>query len=198
MPKQSSTKSQRTSSDKRPRVKIISEKVAYQGPVFGVTTFHVKEPGGIEVRRDVVTHSGSVVVMPVDDSGTKPKVLLVRQYRQPARQYLWEFPAGRIDKHKGEASLAGAKRELIEETGITAKKWELAFRFWASPGFLDETMDLYVARAITHGDAQPEDDENIEIRWFPLKTAVRMAMSGEIPDAKTIAGILWLARKMKL
>src|SRR5579884_2769161 len=144
----------RSATKKRaPRMKVLSEKVAYEGPVFGVTTFYVKEPGGIEVRRDVVTHSGSVVVMPVDDSAKTPRVLLVRQYRQPARQYLWEFPAGRKDE--GEDSLAGAKRELIEETGITAKRWELAFRFWASPGFLDETMDLYVARGITHGEAQP-------------------------------------------
>ena|SRR5438270_6564728 len=180
-------------SGSKPRVQIVSEKVRYKGPVFGVTTFEVKEPGGVKARRDVVTHSGSVVVIAVDD---RDRVLLVRQYRHPARDYLWELPAGRKDE--GEDALTGAQRELTEETGITAKKWTHAFRFWASPGFLDESMDLFLAQKLTQGEATPEEDENIEMHFIPLKRAVSMVMRGEIVDAKTIAGVLWLARKRKV
>ncbi|HEY0566212.1 MAG TPA: NUDIX hydrolase [Terriglobales bacterium] len=198
MPAKTKSKSaKKAAKSTRPRVKVVSEKQAYKGPVFGVTTFEVQEPGGVRARRDVVTHSGSVVVIAVDEQrGHEPRVLLVRQYRHPARQYLWELPAGRRDE--GEDAVEGAKRELIEETGLTARKWTHAFRFWASPGFLDETMDLFLARNLTHGEAQPEEDENIEMRWLPIPRAVRMCMNGEVQDAKTIAGVLWLARKMKL
>ena len=181
----------------KPRVKIISRKQLYSGPVFGVTTFELQEPGGIRARRDVVTHSGSVVVLALDEQPDhEPKVLLVRQYRHPARDYLWELPAGRKDE--GEDVLAGAKRELLEETGISAHKWKHAFRFWASPGFLDETMDIFLARNLTHGEATPEEDENIQVKFVPLSRAVRMVMSGKIVDAKTMTGILWLARKLGL
>ena len=177
----------------KPRVKIVSEKVRYTGPVFGVTTYEVQEPGGVKARRDVVTHSGSVVVIAVDD---RDRVLLVKQYRHPARDYLWELPAGRKDE--GEDLLTGAKRELAEETGIAAKRWSHAFRFWSSPGFLDETMDLFLAEKLAYGEATPEEDERIEILFVPLKRALRMVMSGEIVDAKTMAGILWLARQRKI
>lgn len=174
-----------------PRISILSQEQVYDGPVFGVTTYFVREPGGIKARRDVVTHSGSVVVIALDERGTAPKVLLVRQYRLPARQWLWELPAGR--KEPGESALGGAKRELKEETGVTARRWKHAFRFWASPGFLAETMDIFLARDLAMGEATPEEDENIEVRWLQLRRAQRMAMRGEIEDAKTMAGVLWLA-----
>lgn len=181
---------------RKPRVKIVSRKQAYQGPVFGVTTYEVQEPGGIKVRRDVVTHSGSVVILAVEESQHHhgPKVLLIRQYRHPVRDYLWELPAGRKDE--GEELLAGAKRELLEETGISARRWKHGFRFWASPGFLDETMDIFLAQGLTHGEAQPEEDENIEVSFVPLSQAVQMVMQGKIVDAKTMTGILWLARQL--
>lgn len=143
------------------------------------------------MRRDVVRHQGSVVVMPVDDSGKEPRILLARQYRHAAARPMWELSAGRIDE--GETALEAAKRELIEETGFRAKKWEKAMFFYVSPGFLDETMTIYVARDLQKGEAEPEEDEVIAIRFFPLSQAVRMATSGKILDAKTIAGILWLS-----
>jgi ADP-ribose pyrophosphatase len=179
------------------KARALSTRVVYRGPVFHVTTDRVREPGGIVVRRDVVRHSGSVVIMPVDDTGTEARVLLARQYRHPAEDVLWELPAGRIDP--GEDALAGAKRELVEETGYTASHWERILFFYASPGFLDETMAVYLATGLKRGAAQPEEDELISKRFFPLSSAVRMVMNGALRDGKTIASVLWLdkTRAMK-
>jgi ADP-ribose pyrophosphatase len=108
---------------------------------------------------------------------------------------LWELPAGRIDE--GENDLAAAKRELLEETGYTASRWRRILHFYASPGFLAEAMNLYFARGLRAGPAQPEADEVIQIRMVPLSAAVRMVMQGTIKDGKTIAGILWLSQSLK-
>jgi ADP-ribose pyrophosphatase len=172
------------------KARVLSSKEAYRGPVFWVTTDKVLEPTGVRVRRDVVRHSGSVVILAVDQSSGTPKVLLEKQYRHPAQSFLYELPAGRIDK--GENELKAAKRELLEETGYSARNWKRVLRFWASPGFVAEAMSVYLARDLRPGTAQPEDDEVIEIKFFPLEEAVTMVMSGTIQDAKTIAGVLWL------
>jgi ADP-ribose pyrophosphatase len=129
-------------------------------------------------------------VLAVDRSN---RVLLERQYRYAAGQRMWELPAGRIDP--GESPLAAAKRELIEETGYRAAKWTKALFFYVSPGFLSESMTVYVARGLTQGQAEPEDDERIKVRFFPLGQAVAMAMAGKIVDAKTISSLLWLEKK---
>ncbi len=180
---------------KTKRARIVSSRISYKGPVFSVTTDEVEEPGGIRARRDVVRHTGSVVVLAVDDSGAEPRILLERQYRHAARQFLWELPAGRIDK--GERELAAAKRELLEETGYRARSWKKALHFYVSPGFLDETMSIYLALGLEAGVAQPEEDEKIAIRFFSLSGAVRMATNGVIRDAKTISGIMWLASTVR-
>jgi len=175
--------------------RVISTKTVFRGPVFSVNTDEVEEPGNIRVRRDVVRHSGSIVVLPLDESGSTPRVLLERQFRYAAGMRMWELPAGRVDA--GEKNLAAAKRELIEETGYTASRWEKALFFYVSPGFLDESMTVYLARGLKKGIAQPEEDERIAVRFFPLQQAVRMAMTGKIVDAKTIASLLWLEKKLQ-
>jgi len=179
----------------KPQAKVISSKVVYRGPVFYVTTDFVKEPGGVASRRDMVRHQGSVVIMAVDDSTSDPRVLIARQYRHASRRQMWELPAGRIDE--GESALVAARRELLEETGVTAKRWKRALFFWVSPGFLDETMSVYLATGLTRGKATPEEDENIRIRFFPLSQAAKMAAGGKFQDAKTIASILWLDRQWR-
>ena len=174
------------------KARVLSSKEVYRGPVFWITTDYVLEPTGVRVRRDVVRHSGSVVVLAVEDGGREPRVLLEKQYRHAARKFLYELPAGRIDE--GENELKAAKRELVEETGYSARSWKRVLRFWASPGFVAEGMSIYLARGLRLGAAQPEDDEVIEIQLTPLKKAVSMVMNRTIQDAKTIAGVLWLAQ----
>ena len=172
-------------------LKVLSSKVAYKGKVFSVTTDKIEEPNGIRATRDVIRHSGSVVILAVDETGREPRVLLERQYRYAAQEYLWELPAGRIDP--GETALAGAKRELLEETGYRAKTWKKILHFFASPGFLDETMTIFLARDLSAGEARPEADESIECHMIPLSQALGLVFQGNIHDGKALAGLLWLA-----
>ena len=172
------------------KARLLSSKIAYNGPAFQVSTDHVLEPSGVTTWRDIVHHSGSVVVLAVDDSGKEPRVLLEHQYRHAAQQYLWELPAGRIDK--GEKPMPAAKRELMEETGYRAKRWRRILYFFASPGFVGEPMSLFLAEGLSLGEATPEDDEVIHNEFVPLSTAVKMVIGGKIRDAKTICGVLWL------
>jgi ADP-ribose pyrophosphatase len=195
MPK-SSRSSKRTRPSKKAR--LLSSRTVYRGPVFWITTDHVQEPGGIRVRRDLIHHSGSVVILAVDQSGDQsgstPRVLLERQYRHAAGDYLWELPAGRIDP--GEHELKAAKRELLEETGYTAAHWRRILKFYASPGFMAETMSVFLATGLTAGIAQPEEDEIIYKKLVPLPTAVRMVTGGTIRDGKTISSVLWLQHRI--
>jgi ADP-ribose pyrophosphatase len=177
------------------KARVLSSREVYNGPAFRVTADEVLEPSGVRTRRDIVRHSGSVVILAVDESGTEPSVLLERQYRHAAGQLLWELPAGRIDE--GENDLVAAKRELLEETGYSASKWRRILHFYASPGFLAEAMNLYYARGLRAGKAEPEDDEVIHVRFTALSAAVRMVMRGTIKDAKTISGILWLSQSQR-
>jgi ADP-ribose pyrophosphatase len=184
----------KTAGTKSKQARVLSSRISYQGPVFSVTTDQVEEPGGVRARRDVIRHSGSIVVLAVDDAArkTEPRILLERQYRHAAQSMMWELPAGRIDD--GETALTAAKRELLEETGYSARHWKRILHFYVSPGFLDETMTIYLARGLQGGKAQPEADERIATRFFGLSEARRMALNGRIRDAKTICGVLWLAQ----
>ena len=178
------------------KAQIVTSKLAYQGKVFSVYTEKVREPNGVEAIRDVVRHSGSVVILAVDDTNPRnPLVVIERQFRHAADQYLLELPAGRVEP--GEKTLAAAKRELIEETGFRASKWTKLVRYYASPGFVAEWMEIYLATGIKAGVAQPEEDEKIEVTLVPLKQLVKMCTSGEIHDGKTIIGALTYAQLLR-
>jgi ADP-ribose pyrophosphatase len=174
--------------------RVVSSETAFTGRVFNVVSQQVEEPDGVLVHREIVQHHGSIVILALDQSTNPPRLLLERQYRHAAGARLWELPAGSLEP--GEQKLAAAKRELKEETGYTAAKWEKALFFYVSPGFLTETMAVFLARGLKKGKAQPEEDERIAVRFFPLPQAVQMASRGKIKDAKTLASILWLDRKL--
>jgi ADP-ribose pyrophosphatase len=174
-------------------VRVLSSRVVFRGPVFNVTHDEVVEPSGVRAKRDIVRHPGSVVVLAVDETRREPRVLLERQYRYAADDYLWELPAGRIDE--GETELAAAKRELLEETGYTATSWQRLVRYYASPGFIDETMAIYLARDLHPGDAHPEEDESIRTRLFSLSDALHMVVTGKVRDGKTLIGLLLFEKK---
>jgi ADP-ribose pyrophosphatase len=173
-------------------MKTISSEELIRTSIFHVTMDHALDPDGFEIRRAIVQHPGSTVVMPVDE---KRRVLLVRQYRLPAQQYLWELPAGRIDP--GENALQAAKRELREETGCRAKKFIKLAAFYPSPGFLAEKMTIYLAKEITLGQAEPMEDERIQTRWFTAKEIDELIRSRKILDAKTMIGFLRWQRYLK-
>jgi ADP-ribose pyrophosphatase len=174
------------------KAEVLSSKTVYKGPAFSVSSDRVREPNGVVARRDVVRHSGSAVILAVDDSRPDPRILLERQYRYAADAYLWELPAGRVDP--GEKPLAGAKRELLEETGFKAKRWRKMVRYFASPGFLGEFMQVFIAEGLTLGEAQPEYDEQIEIEMVPLSRLITMIEEGKIHDGKTLISVMLYAR----
>jgi len=164
-------------------MKLLSSTEIAKTPILRVTLDRAIDPDGFEIKRAIVQHGGSAVMMPVDARG---RILLVRQYRLPARQYLWELPAGRLDP--GETPLKAARRELIEETGYRAKQWKKIAVFYPSPGFLAEKMTIFLATGLTAGRSTPMEDERIEARWFTPRELKSWIDSGKIIDAKTMIG----------
>ncbi len=170
-------------------MKITKSKEVYRCGLFWVTEDEAKDKTGFEIKRSIVRHNGSAVMMAVDE---KNRVMLVRQYRLPTKQSLWEIPAGKIDD--GENALQAAKRELIEETGLRAKKWKKLVSFFPSPGYVQEKMTIFLATELTQGESQPMEDERIETKWFTKKELRKMLESNEILDAKTMIAFLYWTR----
>jgi ADP-ribose pyrophosphatase len=178
------------------KAQLLSSKVVYEGSLFRVRHDKLIEPGGKHSERDVIRHNGSVVILALDSSRSKkdPWIVIERQYRHAANQYLWEVPAGKLEE--GEDALAGAQRELEEETGYRAKKWRPLVEYYASPGFLGESMKVFVAEGLIPGEAHPEEDEQIEFRLVKLSDALRMIDKGAIKDGKTLTSVLLYARQL--
>ena len=166
-------------------MKLVSSRERYRCGLFRVTEDHAVDPDGFEIRRSIVQHAGSAVMMAVDGRG---RILLVRQYRLPARAMMWELPAGQLDP--GENPLQAARRELVEETGYRARKWKKLLSLYPSPGYVAEKMTVYVATDLIKGEAQPMEDERIRCRWFAPRDLERMLRTGRLQDAKTIAAFL--------
>jgi ADP-ribose pyrophosphatase len=174
------------------QAKVLNSEILYQGKVFRLQRDTVIEPGGVRAERDIIVHPGSVVVLPVFKDG---RILLIRQYRHSVGEFLWELVAGR--KEPGETPVAGARRELVEETGYSAKRLRKLMRVVPTPGFVNEWMWIFAAEGLTAGAARPEEDEKITPRIFNLKEAEKMIERGTLRDAKSICGILYYARFVK-
>jgi ADP-ribose pyrophosphatase len=174
---------------KNATARILSSELVLRTRVFDVQREEVVEPSGVRATRDIIVHPGSVVVLPVLGDGG---IVLIRQYRHSVEQYLWELVAGRRDGQ--ESFAAGARRELREETGYTARRMRLLLDLFPSPGFLRENMAIFLATGLTKGEAEPEADEKITQRIVTLREAERWIRSGKIRDGKTVAGILYYAK----
>lgn len=172
---------------------LVSSKYVYRGSVLNLRLDTVRLADGKESLREIAEHRGAVAIVPLDD---EERVTLVRQYRAAIGRELLEIPAGTLDE--GEAAELGAPRELKEETGLTARRWDTLVRFYGSPGVLTEEMVLYLARDLSQGELQLMDDEDIEVVKLPLSDALELIAGGEIADAKTIIGLLLTRDKLRL
>ena len=176
----------------RKKGKVLKSEMIYEGKVFGVRADEVEEPNGVKATRVVITHPGSVVVLPVLKGG---RILMIEQYRHATRQYLWELVAGRIDE--GETVMEAAARELKEETGYSAKRFSEFLDVWPTPGFLEERMHILLAVGLTEGEATPEEDEKIVSHAYTVKELKQMMKGGKLRDGKSIAGILYYLTFLK-
>ena len=177
------------------RHETVERTERYAGPIFTVHTDKVTMSGGGTADRDVVRHKGAVGIVALDDVG---RVVLIKQYRHPVGEKLWELPAGLRDV-QGEDLVGNAARELAEETDLRAGRFDLLVDLYLSPGFSNETIRLFLARDLSpvpEGERHERTDEeaDIEIAWFDLDEAIAMALRGEITNASTVTGLLAAAR----
>jgi ADP-ribose pyrophosphatase len=180
--------------------RVIGRQVLHRGHLFNLERDVALSPGGDRLTRDVVVHPGAVVIVPLD---SQDRLLLVAQYRLPAGGTLLELPAGTLDEHEGviEDPLVAAHRELEEETGFRAGSMERIGGFWSAPGFSTEYLTLYLARDLREANENrlaPDLDEDLSLVVLPLAGAVAAIEAGLIEDAKSIAGILLVVRRLGL
>ena len=171
---------------------LIKSEYVYQGRVVNMRLDTVRVKNGDVTLREIAEHNGAVAMIPLDGAGN---VTLVKQWRAATGRYMLEIPAGTLET--GEEPEAGAPRELREETGLDAARWDFLVRFFPSPGILTEEMFLYLARDLTQGAQQLMDDEDIEVVSLPLEDAIARIATGEIADAKTIVGLLLTREKIR-
>jgi ADP-ribose pyrophosphatase len=181
--------------------RLVDSTIVHRGRYLEVRVETTERADGSRHRRDVVRHPGAVAVVALDDAG---RLLLVRQWRQPAGRSLLEIPAGTLDRDPVTGALEdpelASRRELEEETGYRATSWEKLGTFWTAPGFASELMHLYVATdlvAAGHGRLTPDVDEVLELVRLPVDDALAAAERGDIHDAKTLIGILLLGRRQR-
>lgn len=165
--------------------KTIASESVYKGRIFEVTNDKALLENGAEVNRDVVHHSGGVTIIPVTDEG---EILMVRQYRYPHHRVTLEIPAGKLEP--GESHYECGKRELLEETGCTCKKYEYLGEILPTPAYVSEVIHLYIASGLEYSKQNLDEDEFLDVEKIPLEKAVEMVMKGEIADAKTQIGLL--------
>jgi len=165
--------------------KVLSSDRVFEGKIINLRVDTVELPGGRAGVREVVEYPGAVAVVALNDGG---ELYLVRQYRHPVAKELLEIPAGKMEP--GESTEDCARRELLEETGCVAEELKPLLRFFSTPGFTTEEMHLFLAAGLAQGEQSPDDDECIDVVTVPFERAVEMVWSGEICDAKSVAGIL--------
>ncbi|MBN2909781.1 NUDIX hydrolase [Polycladomyces sp. WAk] len=166
--------------------KTVKSQTIYEGNIIRVQLDQVILPDGGTSQREIVKHPGAVAVVAITD---EKKLVLVRQFRKPLEKTILEIPAGKLEP--GEDPRACAFRELEEETGYQAEEMTPLVSFYTSPGFADEIMHLYVANGLRKGEAQPDQDEFVELVELTLPEAWQRIADGEICDAKTVAAVYY-------
>src|SRR5687768_7816128 len=175
-----------------PSAKLSSQRV-YSGRIINLDVDTVRFPNGSTGELEMIRHPGASAVVPFlgDPTGDDPQILLLKQYRYAAEEFLYEIPAGRLDP--GEEPIDGARRELMEETGCEAERIEHLYTFYTTPGFTDERIHAFVAVGLTRGESRHETDEFITVETMTLSNALGLIEKGEIKDAKTALAILYAA-----
>ena len=165
----------------------------YTGRVVRLDVDTVRFPDGSTGQLELIRHPGAAAIVPCasDPPGADPTILLIRQYRYATGGELWEIPAGTLDP--GEDPEGCARRELLEETGVTAARLQRLTSIWTTPGFTNEVIHLYLATGLTMGEPSRERDEFIEVVPQPLSRVLALIRDGEIRDAKTVVAILYMA-----
>ena len=171
--------------------RLVASQRPWTGRLIGVRVDEVRLASGRTARREVVEHPGAVGILAWDGS----RLALVRQWRHAAGDALLEIPAGTLEP--GEEPRATAARELAEECGVAAAEWEAGPSFFTAPGFCTERLSLFLATELRPAEAAAPDDEELDLSWMTIGRAMAAVESGEIVDAKSIAGILWLARRLE-
>ncbi len=173
--------------------RLGNETSVFEGRLVKVHKLDVTLPDGRPALREVVRHPGASAVVPVDGDGM---VTMVKQFRTAVGKVLLEVPAGKLDS-KDEDRLLAAKRELREETGLSAENWIHLTDIVTTPGFCDERISIYLATGLTRGETDPDEDEFLNVEKMPLSELVAMAMRGEISDSKTLIGLLMADRRLR-
>ena len=174
---------------------VVCSAEEYQGRIISVRVDTIRSPDGNTADREVVTHPGAVGVVALDESGPAPRVLMIRQYRHPVGRLLWELLAGLRDV-SGEPLLRTGRRELLEETGYRAARWDVLVDYLSSPGIITERLRVFLARGpelvpASERDFVPEKEEaHLLVDWVPLDEAVRLALAGELHNGLAVTGIL--------
>lgn len=171
----------------------LESREIYRGPIVTLNRDMVRFPDGSSSEFDIARHPGASAIVPFlsDPAGDEPQILMMRQYRYAAGGYLYEIPAGRLDA--GETPTDCAIRELKEETGCTAETMEPLTTFLTTPGFTDETIHLFMATGLTHGEHEREADEFVELVIMRLSETLELIRDGTITDAKTIIALMYAA-----
>ena len=164
---------------------------AWQGRRIAVRVDEVQRSDGHRTSREVVEHPGAVGILAWDGR----RIAVVRQWRHATGQALLEIPAGTLEPNEPAADTA--RRELSEEAGLAAEVWEAGPRFYTAPGFCTELLQLFLATELRPTEAGGDEDESLEASWLTLDEAVTAVDGGDIRDAKSIVGILWLAARLR-
>jgi ADP-ribose pyrophosphatase len=178
-----------------PHSKLIKSEILYHGRIFDLIVEEVKDPSGKINKREIVEHNGGSVVVPLLNNGN---VILVRQFRYPFKKFVLELPAGKLEPN--EDALVAAKRELQEETGYTADKYQKLTSILTTPGFCSEVLHIYLATELSKsesGQNLDEGEQGLTVECLPFAKVIEMIESGEISDSKTIVGILLAERKLR-